>query len=369
MRNTQRLGFTLIELMVAMALTLFVMVILTQAFATSLDTFSGMKGIGDMQQNLRTAGNVIRNDLSQYHFNGALRLSDMNFNGQPLIVNQSPQAGFFAVWQGSPPVLATKATAATPYVNEGFDSNGVPSFRAHDHLLYMTVTRRGNRQQNFFSTPLPGTTADLNAFFAKATAYDMDPVNQLPYATLTPQYTGSSPAYYSSQWAEVIYFMVQSGSTEEPNNPSSQIGTPTFELYRAQFVMVPDGTTVSTVIPNGSLAAFGGLSCNPGKTSLTFYSPADAAAGNRVIPNLATFSPNARVADGATLLLPNVISFHVQIMPTGPGAVLEDGKYDTTKFGAGGPYLNSGLQAIQITLRVFDTASRQARQMTIVQDL
>ena len=55
MQSRARPGFTLIELMVALALTLFIMVILSQAFILSLDAFSGMKGIGDMQQNLRTA--------------------------------------------------------------------------------------------------------------------------------------------------------------------------------------------------------------------------------------------------------------------------------------------------------------------------
>lgn len=46
------LGFTLIELMVAMALTLFIMTILSQAFTLAIDTFSALKGIGDMQVNL-----------------------------------------------------------------------------------------------------------------------------------------------------------------------------------------------------------------------------------------------------------------------------------------------------------------------------
>jgi prepilin-type N-terminal cleavage/methylation domain-containing protein len=374
MQNATRTGFTLIELMVAMALTLFVMVILTQAFTTSLDTFSAMKGIGDMQQNLRTAGNVFRNDLSQYHFDGARRLSDMSLSGQPLIVTQPPQAGFLAAWQGSAQVPAAKATATTPYVNEGLDSNGVSSFRAHDHLIYMTVNRRGNRQEHFFTTPLQGTAASLAAFFGKTTrtAYDMDPVNQLPYATLAPPYlSGSTSAFYSSQWAEVIYYLVRTGSSEEPNNPNSQIGTPTFALYRAQFVMVPDGTGVSTLFPRNSgleLSTFNGLSCNPGTAHLTFYSPADAALGNRVIPNLAAFNPNnPRIAEEATLLLPNVISFHVQTMPTGQVG-FQDGRYDTTKLGAGG-HMNFGLQAIQVTLRVFDSASRQTRQMTIVQNL
>src|SRR6266849_6045380 len=76
MRARTRAGFTLIELMVAMALTLFIMVILSQAFVTALETFSGMKAIGDMQQQLRTAEVMLRDDLSQDHLEGKRRLSD-----------------------------------------------------------------------------------------------------------------------------------------------------------------------------------------------------------------------------------------------------------------------------------------------------
>ena len=45
----KRQGFTIVELLVAMALTLFTMAILSQAFVTSLEVFSQLKGIGDME--------------------------------------------------------------------------------------------------------------------------------------------------------------------------------------------------------------------------------------------------------------------------------------------------------------------------------
>ena len=49
---TPRTGFTMVELMVAMALSLFLMAILSEAFAVSMDTFRGMRAIGDMQDSL-----------------------------------------------------------------------------------------------------------------------------------------------------------------------------------------------------------------------------------------------------------------------------------------------------------------------------
>src|SRR5262249_31288127 len=111
-----RTGFTLIELMVAMALTLFIMVILSQAFVTALETFSGMKAIGDMQQKLRTAEVMLRDDLSQDHLEGKRRLSDQTLvlNG-PEIVAHHPQAGFFAVLRGSKIPTAVSTPPFPPY--------------------------------------------------------------------------------------------------------------------------------------------------------------------------------------------------------------------------------------------------------------
>src|SRR5260221_9348597 len=114
MRTKQRKGFTLVELMVAMALTIFVMVILTQAFVVSIDLFSGLKGIGDMQENLRAGTNTMRFDLGQNHFEGMRRTSDPGFS--------APREGFLRVYQQA---ISTA---------EGVDADGMPSSRANPTL-------------------------------------------------------------------------------------------------------------------------------------------------------------------------------------------------------------------------------------------
>ena len=411
MQSRSRTGFTLIELMVSMALTLFVMVILSQAFVMSLETFAGMKGIGDMQQNLRTAETILRNDLGQDHFEGIRRLSDPGITS-----TASPiQAGFFAVMQRSAPVNNPAAVFTQPpgmppvnaYVSEGVDSNGIFSARAADHVLYMTCKRRGNRQENFYTTtPALGSQ----------TAYG---VSAADYNNVTLTTAG----LYSSQWAEVVYYLKRVGSTEEPNNPKSTLGTPTFGLYRAQFVMAPTAANLSTA--NSNLSTYAGMSCNLGPVNVAFYSPADAAGLNlppplptspalpvkRVISSLAAFDPlsmppnpnpfadpsiNARLALVETLVLPNVLSFQVQLMPVGDPdfidfnppfpvptqlyttpippyqltpSVTQAMVYDTALFGFAGYKNNVGLKGIQITLRVWDNKTRQTRQVTVVQDL
>src|SRR5262249_20754316 len=126
-----RSGFTLIEMLVAAALTLFVMTILSQAFVTSLEVFSQLKGLGDMEDGLRTAATIIRSDLRQNHFEGGRKLSDKTFwSGPPgpydvpyppglgvgpTTKKSAVQNGFLHIWQGSPSTL------------EGNDADGIPS--------------------------------------------------------------------------------------------------------------------------------------------------------------------------------------------------------------------------------------------------
>lgn len=55
-----RTGFTLVELMVAMALTIFIMLILTQAFVIAIDTFTTLKAIGDTQEILRSGADAVQ---------------------------------------------------------------------------------------------------------------------------------------------------------------------------------------------------------------------------------------------------------------------------------------------------------------------
>lgn len=418
MQDEYRAGFTLVELMVAMALTMFVMVILSQAFASSLDTFTNLKAIGDMQENLRAATIIIRDDLRNDHFQGKMRLSD-------LTQARRPEAGFFVIKQGSGVLATNNPPRPGPppvplgwpkyYYNEGQDTNGMTSFRATDHILYMTVKRKGNRTQSFFTATLFGGPNILNPFFSRNTAYDV-PFGDMPDNTLATPYLGTNAptGFYNSQWAEVVYYLKRDGSTEEPNMPTSVLGTPTFNLYRAQFVMVPDGTPLRTPttptntnlfvnvnnfnkprLDTWEQSSFQQMSTaviNTGAAApqwqLKFNSPAEAAVfsptvngvvqPNRIIANLNTFDPQAtvrttvmnRVFLNETLVTPNVISFQVQVMPnTGLAftdlAANANRIYDTTQVGTS----TNGLKAVQVTIRVWDSKSRQTRQVSIVQDM
>src|SRR5262245_18787000 len=107
----RRQGFTLVEMLVAMALTMFIMVLLSNAFATGLQVFGEMKAIGDMQDNLRTATTILRADLAADRFEGKKRLSDPTL----YLAEGRPTLGFVRV------------ISAPSTVNEGADPDGVAS--------------------------------------------------------------------------------------------------------------------------------------------------------------------------------------------------------------------------------------------------
>src|SRR5437588_4973345 len=144
-RRQLRRAFTLVELLVAMALIVFIMSILTGAFTAATKTFRNLKAAGDMAERLRAVSAQLRWELAADHFEGKKRLSQDSF-----WVNGPPEQGFFRLWQGSPPA------ANNPYYTlEGTDLDGIESYRAVDHALHFTVKLRGNNPSHVYSASVP----------------------------------------------------------------------------------------------------------------------------------------------------------------------------------------------------------------------
>src|SRR5581483_5804156 len=92
----RRSAFTITELLVAMALIVFIMAILSTAFSEGMRTFRALKSIGDMNARMRTATRLLQTDLEADHFEHRRRLSDANF-----WTIGPPREGFVRIWQGS----------------------------------------------------------------------------------------------------------------------------------------------------------------------------------------------------------------------------------------------------------------------------
>src|SRR6478672_10390035 len=85
--RTIRRGITLVELMVAMAITLVIMLVLGEGFKGTLDFVRGANSLGGMIYQLNGAGTVMTRDLKAPHFpaddrkpNGGISLSDQRLD-------------------------------------------------------------------------------------------------------------------------------------------------------------------------------------------------------------------------------------------------------------------------------------------------
>src|SRR5205807_2125283 len=66
--NRTRSAFTLVELMVAAAICILIMTILASVFQTGLDAMRQMRSAGDMTDQLRASGEVMKRDFQAEHF-------------------------------------------------------------------------------------------------------------------------------------------------------------------------------------------------------------------------------------------------------------------------------------------------------------
>ena len=321
----RRHGFTLVELLVSMALIIFIMAILSQAFVAATATFRNLKAAGDMAEKLRATTQLLQRDLSADHFEGKKRLSDQNFWN-----NGPPQQGYFQVWQGS---------AGTP---EGTDLNGIGSYRSTDHTLAFTIKLRGNQMGDFLTagsptvvnpwgTPPTISLASLIPFYPQQT-----PPPTLQSLTFAGESryqvnTAANPTY-SYQWGEVAWFMQPSinpatlqQDTTAPDPVTGAAPVPLYTLYRRQRLAVLDNSlvppqTTATLTANQLME----WSCwpNTANTPNTWYfnSPADLTAPNRRFggvtnpPGFSAIPQGLSGLSGSDVQLTDVVSFDVRLL-------------------------------------------------------
>jgi type II secretory pathway pseudopilin PulG len=210
-----RAGFTLVELLVAMALTMFIMILLAGAFQQAIDIFRTLRAQAVLSNKIRNALDVMRTDLAADHFDqptaanngtGGPHVSDQHMDfakWKPVDYQSAPNVpvngGFFRLWQGYDPTLGGPNTTIT----EGLDGDTLWSTRATTHVLHFTTRWGGTRPGDYFTAKAP-----LDFFDNPA-----NPVN--PGVDSLSAYSDPTPSVqlYASKWAEVAYFLVPAGRT------------------------------------------------------------------------------------------------------------------------------------------------------------
>ncbi len=308
--RTRRPGFTLIEVLVAAGLCMLIMVVMTQAFAAGLDTFSVLKSTGELQERLAVAGTVLQSDLAATHLENQvgepIRVSGIRFDkigsGDPAA--RPPFRGFFRIQQESASALEG-GTVALP----GLDPDGIPCTKADGsankgHILHMAIKLPGTRQDRAFTANLTGNsaTAIQNAFLQSMSLTNLEP----------------STSKYCSQWAEVAYFLSPT-STGTTASGTTQLYT----LYRRIRVLTAnDNTGISWLT---SQVASPGMSCNraiapPGQEKL-LNGPGNITVpdfrlggktGTRSAAGVDDFTPLTGSSAGDDILQSNVISFEIK---------------------------------------------------------
>jgi prepilin-type N-terminal cleavage/methylation domain-containing protein len=244
----RRKGFTITELLVAMALIVFIMYILAEAFSAGSTAFRKLKAIGDMNEKLRVTSQVLRKYLQSDHFEDKKRVSDPDF-----WKDGPPRAGFLRIYNGSPFDYTTYPAYSNlnpNYYWEGTDLDGTDSFRAIDHGLHFSVKLRGNNRGDFFRAGLPANS----------------PLLLLPL----PDTRFQDPTIPSmaSQWGEVAFFLVPTGDSTE-DVESSAAPQPLYALYLRQRACVADNQDVTNA--NGGNRILWTPTNNPPNPGYPYY--------------------------------------------------------------------------------------------------
>ena len=349
LNRNPRNAFTLVELMVAMALIILMLSIMSQAFVIATGVMQGLKEVADMQEKIRPAITLLQRDLGANHFEGSKKLSDLEFWDKG-----PPKEGYFMLWQDKASDVAEGVTNNVTFSQSAALAN---------HMLAFTVKLPGKSPNDFFDSGLGASFG--NTFFNGAgTPLGMTDSNIRRFE--------SNANLIHSDWAEVAYFLgphnagatpVADGNTDGKNNPPS---LPYFNLYRQQKLVLPSFNISGVTLPVATAAIKEEISCET--STGTFNKPSDLTVpwkrmgnrtlnhlGNRVGPLFSEFvNPSSKV--NTDIIATNVISFDVKL--------LTDLRYDyedlTTILSQGSysaypPVSNYALANGNAAIRVFDT--------------
>lgn len=222
-QETGRPGFTLVELLVAMALILFIMSIISAAFVDSSESFRLFRGRMELSEKLRTITQTLRMDLRANHFGDGRKLSDDDFWDQG-----PPDIGYFRIEQKS------RFTSSVSSV-DGSDSL-ITSMPSSGHALMFSSFLYGGDSRGFFSAAISSSLVRFN--LARSSFLK-------PSDSRLEEGLGE----FKSPDAEVAWFLGPGATddivlNDEPGNPTVKL----HRLYRRRWLLLPTPPTSPFVL-------------------------------------------------------------------------------------------------------------------------
>jgi prepilin-type N-terminal cleavage/methylation domain-containing protein len=341
---TKRKGFTIVELLVALALVLFIMSIISQVFVDASEAFRSARSKAELTEKLRFITQTLRADLRSRHFENGRKLSDPDF-----WKIGPPKSGYFRLEQKLDySSLDTKSSVSGDNLYIGKPDTGC--------LIAFT---------SFLDGQNPGSFHSVNASANLATW-----LNGGGFSPRDTRFEETNT--FNSPDAEVAWFMapdIAGFSSEYPMQDEPLSPSPTMKVYsliRRVWPLAPErqranSNTLSVLADGVSVNPFGFNGGQWATDEPNTDVPTRRALGQAYYPGIGNAASWRAAAlnstavtsnDSAFVIANNVLSFTVEVLPeNGPLFIpLKDLRYFDITAGQQMAYLGS-------SSRVYDTWS------------
>jgi prepilin-type N-terminal cleavage/methylation domain-containing protein len=344
-----RRGFSLVEMLVVLAITALVLSLLASAYVMELRAIRSAKGLIEMDEQLTAAERQIRYYLRLPHFEGNRRVSEIGSSW-------TPSEGYFEVSGGS-------------------------SDPATSDWMRFTVRLPANRPNEWFATGVPVTNTAGEAYHPLTGV----PLYKYPTSPVPPPATPPSPPLYLAQWLEVAFFLSQQMDPDDPTNKVQMATVPLdhpgygnaaklYRLHLRKAALVPRRLSypgkqpidIETDINNGRLDFSVPVTPSPYELS-TFPTPTPPNYRPNTTQSVQS-DPSKRLAtqpsgDGRDILVSNVVSFDIRLFFSG-SSTAQDSSWDDSLGGS-----SPAPSGLEIRIRVFNPKTQQMRDIVIVESL